>query len=203
MWKASNFHISINRNELLHRNCTHYINNDLPWMSSRGLIWSTSKSLGFFLLITAEQALSRFSLFKSAFNVSLMLDVPPVEDCDLPRWGAHSELPYGLKWPSGGHRGAALYLCWPPWEGGTGQQHLQLLMPVVLGALWVQQCPLKHRASWLGCEPPATGESAGLCPRACFTPSWALKKDLSNFKPAPSHISSSYLKNGFYLFLGI
>lgn len=45
-------------------------------MSSRGLIWSTSKSLGFFLLITADQALSRFSLFKSAFNVSSMLDVP-------------------------------------------------------------------------------------------------------------------------------
>lgn len=203
MWKASNFHISINRNELLHRNCTHYINNDLPWMSSRGLIWSTSKSLGFFLLITAEQALSRFSLFKSAFNVSLMLDVPPVEDCDLPRWGATQRAALWFEVAQWGTQRS----CSVPVLASLGGGHWAATSPAAHASgpwgHWVQQCPLKHGASWLGCEPPATGESAGLCPGARFSRSGALKKDLSNFKPVPSHISSSYLKNGLYLFLGV
>lgn len=167
-------------------------------MSSRGLIWSTSKSLGFFLLITADQALSRFSLFKSAFNVSLMSDVPPIEDCDLPRRGAAQQAALWSDVAPWGHKEAALYLCWSPWEGDNGEQHLQLLMPVVLGAIWVQQWPLKPRGEreplgLAGSHLP-TGESAGLCPRAHFTTSGALKKDLSNFKSISSHISSSYLK---------
>lgn len=117
-------------------------------MSSRGLIWSTSKSLGFFLLITADQALSRFSLFKSAFNISLMLDVPHQT---IGLWGHR-----GL-WPAQarGHTGAALWSDVTQWGthrscsvpvlaslgGGSGEPHLQLLMPVVLGAIWAQQCP--------------------------------------------------------------
>lgn len=46
------------------------------------------------------------------------------------------------------------------------------------------------------------GESAGLCPRAPFTTSGAMKEDFSNFESVPSHISSSYLKNGLYLLSG-
>lgn len=93
-----------------------------------------------------------------------------------------------------------------PGRGGNGEQHLQLLMPVVLGAIWVQQCPLKRGGQWeplgsAGSHLPA-GESAGLRPRAHFTINGALKKDLSNFKSVPSYISSSYMKNGLYLLSG-
>lgn len=135
-------------------------------MSSRGLIWSTSKSLGFFLLITADQALSRFSLFKSAFNISLMLDVPHQT---IGLWGHrglwpaqarghHSELLYGLMWPSGGHTGSALCLCWPPWEGAVGSHISSCSCQWSLGPSGYSSVPEARRgtrAPWLGCDPPA------------------------------------------------
>lgn len=127
-------------------------------MSSRGLIWSTSKSLGFFLLITADQALSRFSLFKSAFNVSLMLDVPPVEDCDLPRQGGTTaSCPTVRCDPVGDTK--KLLCTWPPWEGGQWGATSPAAHATGpwghLGTAVSPEAGRRMRASWLGWEPPA------------------------------------------------
>ena len=174
MWKAGNFHISINRHELLHRNCTHYINNDLPWTSSRGLIWSTSKSLGFFPLITADQALSRFSFFKSAFNVSSMLDVSPIEGCILPRWGG-TAVSHHIIW-CGPMEDVKMLLCTHGGFPGSGAMRSNIsscscqwsLGPSgynrVPWSTWGEQEPLGLYVTHLH-----PGESTGLHLRAQFT----------------------------------
>lgn len=208
MWKASNFHISINRHELLHRNCTHYINNDLPWMSSRGLIWSTSKSLGFFLLITADQALSRFSLFKSAFNVSLMLDVAPAEDCDLLRRGA-TTASCPMVWcdPVGDTKELLCTCAGLPGRGEMGSNTSSCSCQWSLGpsgynsVLWSTEGN-ESLLAWLG----ATCLQASLqgCVQGLTSPPkehWRKTSAISRLYPAIS--SASIWKTDFSYFLGV
>lgn len=153
-------------------------------MSSRGLILSTSKSLGFFLLITADQALSRFSLFKSAFNVSLVLDVPPAGDCDLPRQGGTTaSCPMVRCGPVGDTR--KLLCTWPSWEGwqwGATSPAAHASGPWGhLGTAVSPEAWRRMRASWLGWEPPARRRVCRAASKGSLHHQWSTEERLKQF----------------------